>query len=576
MKTLQNEIQVKYEEQKRQREIHGISTPAYQFVYSFEDEDVLVDVSRLIMSYADAHQGEYNRITSFLVDFVPLFFGLDPTEFVERLKTSAEASPTNEEDDEETPSPSDGFVSRLKKPGSRNQGLLRGVLDRGRSNRSSRKEKENSVASGSRASTPGDGSAVEDDIAAADSASESIKENRQTWISHPIEGNEREIKPTEPYKRTIFHMYSNIGIYCFFRMFVILYERLLALKQNEGEVQEQVRRALEPKPALDLKIVDKTPDDFFADVRPSANYYRQMLEMFDEMCRGDGDGSVVEETLRRYYLQTGWQLYHFDKLMSALTRFTSSVVNSELKERNYEIYSLFKKDRPKEETTHQDELNYRKAAEKFNKDGDLYRISFVSPSIGGRLPFANDEQDLSEMKAYAQIFKKHDPTFNFTQLTADKRWRYYIASWIGLDHTEGVDQSSVSIPLRKHGLPELDDDSEETSDILQSITSDEHLNIRICVNTYKMVFAPKSEEWYLRSENLRVGGEDSSVEAEHEREQEADVAQQRLAMNTAWMKDLSKDDVDAKKLAFSNAATNVDVAALSRDREDEDDIIMDA
>lgn len=180
------------------------------------------------------------------------------------------------------------------------------------------------------------------------------------------------------------------------------------------------------------------------------------------------------------------------------------------------------------------------------------------------------------MKAYVQIFKKHDPTFNASQLTADKRWRYYIASWIGLDHTEGVDQSAVNIPLRKHGLPELDDDTEEASEILQSITSEEHLNIRICVNTYKMVFAPKSEEWYLRSEELRVGGEEGSAEAEQEREQNSDLAQQRLVMNTAWMKDLSKDEVDSKKLAFANAVANVDKTAPAGQAEDQDDEMMDA
>lgn len=388
-KTLQNEIQVKYEEQKRQREINMIRTPKYQFLYKFEDLEVLQDASRLILALAE-HQypSDYPKLSNFVKEFVPLFFGLDAAEFSKRVQESFNTSPPTEYIDTDTPAPEEASSSRAQKGNGKNNNLLRGVLDRGRKGKSSRHDKEDS-ASGSRGSTPDASSAVEEEMAeAVDTPRDelaNIDSTEDKWLNHPIDGNllkSRTVDPKEPYKRSLYNMYCNLPIYCFFRMFVILYERLSHLKQAEEEVHEAVRRAKLQKPALDLGLVDRKPEEFFSDTSASANYYFQILDMFEQQITGNDkdDMTHIEETLRRYYLQTGWQLYSFDRLLAALVRFAVAMMSSDPKDKTWDIYQLFKKDRVREETTHDDELNYRKQVEKYTKDGDIYRITFVSTS----------------------------------------------------------------------------------------------------------------------------------------------------------------------------------------------------
>jgi paired amphipathic helix protein Sin3a len=176
-------------------------------------------------------------------------------------------------------------------------------------------------------------------------------------------------------------MYANASIYCFFRMFVYMYERLLKLKESEDEVRRVVIRAKEPKAAQRLKMLDKQPEDFFKDTSSSANYYQQVLDMFQDQIQGESDMGFIEETLRRYYLQNGWQLYSFDRLLSSLVRFGLGIVSHDNKDKSIDIYNLFKKDRVNDTTTHKNEISYRKAVEKYAKDADTYRITFVRTLI---------------------------------------------------------------------------------------------------------------------------------------------------------------------------------------------------
>ena len=185
----------------------------------------------------------------------------------------------------------------------------------------------------------------------------------------------------EPYRRHVYNLYGNSAIYCFLRMVVILYDRLLRLKQAEPRVREAVRRAMAPKPAIELGLVDRLPNEFFSEVGDDANYYRQILTMLEDFVKSDMDMAHIEETLRRYYMDCGWQLYSVDKLLGAVVRFAIGIMTSDGRERSFDILQLFKKDRAKEETTYSEEMNYRKNVEKLVKDGDINKIAYVSVNL---------------------------------------------------------------------------------------------------------------------------------------------------------------------------------------------------
>jgi len=200
------------------------------------------------------------------------------------------------------------------------------------------------------------------------------------WLDHPAVGNvlgDKSVDPGEAYHRQTFRMWSNTPMYGFVRMFIMLYERLLKLKQGENECRETIRKAKTSKPAVELGIIDKQPQDFFDDISPNANYYGQMLDKFVKCLVGELDFVEIEETLRRFYLQSGYPLYSLDKIVTQLARFAGTVLSSESKERSYEIYSVFKRDRLRDTTTAQQQTDYRKSVEKMLKDGELYRIDYV-------------------------------------------------------------------------------------------------------------------------------------------------------------------------------------------------------
>ena len=375
-KSLQNEIQVRYEEQKRMQEIQEINQEDYQFAFSFKDEDVLFDVARLMLTFAENNNGaDFSKVVPFIKEFVPLFFGINSEKFEQQIQSFTRDSSTNESGDD-TPSPDDDLSQRSQK--TKKGDLRRGVLD---PRSKARKDKEDSIASASRDTTPDATSAAEDEVM-ADNSSANIHDDRsEHWAEHstlatPFE--DRKLTHDEEYSRTEFNMYANSHIYFFFRMFVYLYERLLKLKENEDNVRRIVACAKEHKPAHELKMLDKSPSDFFKNTSDSANYYQQLLDMFQDQILGDVDMVQIEETLRRYYLQCGWQLYSFDRLLTSLVRFSLLVVTNDSKDKSFDIYTLFKKDRVNDRTTHKMEITYRKAVEKYTKDADTYRITYVS------------------------------------------------------------------------------------------------------------------------------------------------------------------------------------------------------
>jgi paired amphipathic helix protein Sin3a len=219
--------------------------------------------------------------------------------------------------------------------------------------------------------------------AASDSQSEKLPRVdpvQERWLDHPVMEASRGMRLNESFPRERFNLYAPLNLYCFFRMFQMLYQRLCYIKQNEDSVRDDVARASMNKPAVDLRISEKSPADFFEDTSSSASYYHQVLKMCEGVLKRNNDMTKLEETLRRFYLRNGWQLYSFDKMVAAIVKFAGQAITGDNKDRGQEIVKLFMENRKETETTHQAEINFRKQVEKLVKEGDLYRIVYVSHS----------------------------------------------------------------------------------------------------------------------------------------------------------------------------------------------------
>jgi paired amphipathic helix protein Sin3a len=377
-KTLTSEIQAKYEEAKKNRD-NGITTKKHQLEYKFNDQQVLADVTRMLLASLDSDRAQFNgqeqgRIRGWLIDFVVRFFGLDLEKFQEQLEplTLRRHDQENVADDQE----SDAHPPAKGKSQRKSDWLRRLALER-------RHGKEDSVASASKESTPMPGAVSDMDLDEDTAVSDIADAPEHPWINLANSDlSARHLTMDEAYPHTTFNLYANANIYCFFRLFETMYRRLLAIKVNEPNVQEAVQRYKgiggNVKPAIELRMIDRGPDFFFISTKGPQNYYMQILEMCEEVVQGHGDLIHLEETLRRYYNKTGWQLYTIDRLVSAILRFVMNILGGDAKDKSVDITNLFLKDRERPDTTRKQEIQYRKQVERLSKDGEVYRISYVS------------------------------------------------------------------------------------------------------------------------------------------------------------------------------------------------------
>lgn len=535
LKTLQNEIVVKYEEMKRASNLNPAVSLRPQMEFTVDDPDVLLDTTYLVLSHIDnALSTEHPRLFGFVRDFVPLFFGLDADSFKAQINSKFDHSPNNETADDDASGGEDSASVKSRKGGAaKNSNLLRtALIGGGGRGRTPRKDREGSNASGSRASSPDGPSNAADEESVEQSAEELQAQEELAagrWLEHPLTGNpfanKANVNPLEPQSRSLFRFWANGQIYCFLRMFVMLYERLYKLKMSEAQVRQAVQNAKRVKPAVELGIVDKLPADFFQDTSDNADYYGQMLQKFDEVLKSELDFVEVEEALRRFYLQSGYPLYAFEKIVNTVARDAVLVMNSDSKDKSAEIFQLFKKDRLKEMSTAQQQTDYRKSVEKMLKDSELYRIDFVSPDnkVDASHPLTAVLQAQSKVRIF--LSKKDDPIGDdgLTVLDRETRWRYYIASYTSVDNTAGIDINKVSYPflmsnIKAYGAdPRSESFPPAASETFRSAIADksrfldvkneEKLNVRIAVNNFKPFFQAGTGECWFSSLQNRTNGE---------------------------------------------------------------------
>ena len=382
-KHIQNEIQNKFEESKTLRK-SGFQVPRHQFEFTFDDPAVIIDTTHLLLTFIDRNSAGFGadpqKVMMFIKDFVPMFFGMDRDTFHVYMNELSSGTPPADEGDGESSAAEGPSTPRSRRGGNnKKMDLLRDVLER-RSEKT-RADKKGSSRPTSRAGTPDSGLVPS---TPAPDPTETFDVAELRWMEHPAQGNfnlQREYTLNESYEKTAHHLYGNLNIYCFFRTFEILYSRLLRIKLNEDYAHENVRRGLQERAARDLNLLDKLPTDFFYDSDPKANLYSQIVRMCEEVIKGDMETSHLEETLRRHYLRSGYQLYNLEKMFAGIAKFAGSIFSGDSKDRSSDIMALFFKERDREETTHNQEIQYRKQVERLVKDGDIYRITYVRISV---------------------------------------------------------------------------------------------------------------------------------------------------------------------------------------------------
>lgn len=385
-KHLVDAIKTKHEEQRRQRSTKG-KFSKHQFAFDFFDQEVIADVLRFMVLYAtnasQHNSPEQRRISDFFEKFITTFFGISDELVADRTGDIDRGTP---DDDYEDLAPMELSNGRGRRPvNGKKTDLRRGVLDKGRNGTRGRSHKEDS-ATGSKESTPDVDSVLDDDVGAATEDQAVTEVTNERWAAvpgavaiqgtKPLGAEEADLHADQPYKRDSYNLYCNQTVYVFFSIFQTLYRRFKEIRDSEQDAKAEGDRAREDKPARAIGLLDEK-NDYYAPVN-GESYYIKTLALVEDFITGDLEEAKYQDFLRHYYLQKGWQLYTIVDLLKSLCRLGAVCSTTDTKEKTPDLIEQFYRDRESKETSFNTEINLRKQADKYIKDGELFSIKWVS------------------------------------------------------------------------------------------------------------------------------------------------------------------------------------------------------
>lgn len=167
-----------------------------------------------------------------------------------------------------------------------------------------------------------------------------------------------------------------------------------------------------------------------------------------------------------------------------------------------------------------------------------------------------------------QLLTAEDSTFENEELSQEARWSYYVSAYTMRDPTEGVSFSQMRMPFLKRNLPAKLEQDEEYNRYYRRLVHHDGLIIRICANSYHILYEPGSYDWWWRpTAASQEESEENVKELAAVKERRHDRFREKFINNPGWAHGLSKDEVDASNQKFRawvkdpNAPEDVDMDA---------------
>ncbi|KAM7222577.1 hypothetical protein V8F06_002071 [Rhypophila decipiens] len=540
-------IKTKHEEQRRLRVAKASNVPRYQFKYSFQDRDLLLDLLRFMIIYANVG-GQHNaverrRILEFFETFIAQFFDLPEESVQEKL---ADIDQESGEEDEDEPNPQELTNGRSRRNGKKT-GLLRGLLDPGRNGSRTRGQKEDSAASGSKETTPDVGSANEEEMPDAPEDSTVPEASNGRWLPTVPGLTVQVAKPGDapnladelgglkadaPFKRKWYNFYCNQNMYVFFTVFQTLFKRLEDVKHSTESVLEEMRRENAEKPAKILGLVHEGLHYF--DSEDPKTFWPRTVELIEDFINGEIEENRYQEVLRHYYLKKGWTLYTIQDLLKTLCRIGLACNNPDAKgEKTKELVRAYLESRQQQETSFQTEISARKFAEKCIKDGEMFVICWHP----------------DDREATVRWLQKDETTFYTDDMARIEQWQYYISSYMRVEPTEGIDRSRLQKVLLERNLEAKD--AADDAYTPKPLISHEGLILRICLNSSKMVFTEGTSDYHMYDTAKASMTQEERDYLEQKRETQrawrGEEFTKKMVNVNQWMKGLSHEEVQRVK-----------------------------
>lgn len=150
-----------------------------------------------------------------------------------------------------------------------------------------------------------------------------------------------------------------------------------------------------------------------------------------------------------------------------------------------------------------------------------------------------------------QLLTPEDATLENEELSPEARWSYYVSAYTMRDPTEGVAFSQMRMPFLKRNLPAKLEQEEEYNRYYRPLVHQDGLIIRICANSYHILYEPGSSDWWWRpTTSTDESAEEVAKEDAAVKERRRDRFMEKLVNNPSWAHGLSKDQVDESNQRF--------------------------
>lgn len=150
-----------------------------------------------------------------------------------------------------------------------------------------------------------------------------------------------------------------------------------------------------------------------------------------------------------------------------------------------------------------------------------------------------------------QLLTPEDATLQNEELSHEARWSYYVSAYTMRDPTEGVPFSQMRMPFLKRNLPTRLDQEDEYNRYYRPLEHSDGLIIRICANSYHLLYEPGSCEWSWRPTGpTEEAAEEAAREDAAVKERRKDRFVEKFINNPVWAHGLSKDEVDESNQRF--------------------------
>ncbi|KAI8342641.1 hypothetical protein BC941DRAFT_389690 [Chlamydoabsidia padenii] len=502
VKTLVAEIEGLHKAKKLKQTHKNVSTKNNcQYMYAFPDKDVFKDVTRVVYSYIDRQTGFNNhdreKVRTFIRSFIPLCFNVDNVEPEgasnywddndddEMMDDDDDAQSTNTEDSESdvarSPSKRSTSPSPRRSRRGRNQeddhtmDLLRDVLTKNKKALDEMGPVNTRSSSQSEAQLTGDN---DDDVDVPAAKSYSAPASPQPLdpiktATPPLDNEGLLVAAAaatapESRKRIVYSFFCNTTFYAFFRLFEMIYGRLLKLKTlNEAYMADRRYAKQTNEVALQLGLYTTK----FNDIDTSNGYYQAILGLIDRFFEGEIEPQLFEESMRYFFVTDAYILFTIDKLVHALVKQIQAVtVDTD----SVELVRLFRSDQELDITSRRLLSVYRLRAEEIvGSEENLYKINFDTKS------------DVMSIQLLDSDDYMLDPT------KEDKYEDYVISYMNWVNPTEGVDVSKMKPSYMKRNL-QLQNGN------LQEIYVRSQLQYKIDQDTYHMCYIDGSEDVFIR------------------------------------------------------------------------------